>query len=347
MGRRKTKIQSGLSVEKAREIVIRVKKMEGLSKHTIENYNKLFNDLERCFAKNKYMENFSLSDARRFLEWQLTEKQQFQGVRWGREKKIGVSVSSANSYLRLAKGAFSTLINEGHLEENPFMEIKNIKFQKKQVETLTEEEIQRILKSLDHSWFADFRSAVLIHVLLDSFGRIGAEAFKRVEIADLAIGRTFNTMQLSKFVDEQMNHAKSILVILNTKTVVKRLYELFKIGKINECRLFHLSTSMCAAHRAAILKKVRKCLEKKERVICFSTQLIEAGADVSFECVIRSVAGLDSIAQAAGRCNRNGEFSIKTVYIIDHEEESLSRLKEIKKGKKIVLRMLEDMKRNP
>ncbi|MCM3788158.1 tyrosine-type recombinase/integrase [Domibacillus indicus] len=200
MARRKTKIQSGLSVEKAREIVIRVKKMEGLSKHTIENYNKLFNDLERCFAKNKYMENFSISDARRFLEWQLTEKQQFQGVRWGREKKIGVSVSSANSYLRLAKGAFSTLINEGHLEENPFMEIKNIKFQKKQVETLTEEEIQKILKSLDHSWFADFRSAVLIHVLLDSFGRIGEVLALKKQDIDFQNGSiTFNETKNSLF----------------------------------------------------------------------------------------------------------------------------------------------------
>lgn len=68
MAKRKTKIQSGLSVEKASEIVVRVKKMEGLSRHTIDNYNKLFNDLERCFAKNKCMENFSISDARRFME---------------------------------------------------------------------------------------------------------------------------------------------------------------------------------------------------------------------------------------------------------------------------------------
>jgi hypothetical protein len=53
------------------------------------------------------------------------------------------------------------------------MAIKNIKDQEKQVETLTAEELKLILKSLAHSWFADFRAAVLIHVLLDSFGRIG------------------------------------------------------------------------------------------------------------------------------------------------------------------------------
>ncbi|MEM1501895.1 hypothetical protein RG959_00590 [Domibacillus sp. 8LH] len=130
MARRKTKIQSGLSVEKAREIVIRVKKIEGLSKHTIENYNKLFNDLERCFAKNKYMENFSISDARRFLEWQLTEKQQFQGVRWGREKKIGVSVSSANSYLRLAKGHFQHSLMKDTLKKILLWKLKILNFRK-------------------------------------------------------------------------------------------------------------------------------------------------------------------------------------------------------------------------
>ncbi|WP_046180887.1 phage integrase SAM-like domain-containing protein [Domibacillus tundrae] len=94
--------------------------MEGLSKHTLTNYNKLFNNLERCFAKNKYMENFTIEDARRFIEWQLHEKQQFKGVRWDREKKIGVNITSANSYLRLAKAAFSCLIEEGHLQKNPF-----------------------------------------------------------------------------------------------------------------------------------------------------------------------------------------------------------------------------------
>ncbi|OLN22433.1 CRISPR-associated helicase/endonuclease Cas3 [Domibacillus antri] len=169
-----------------------------------------------------------------------------------------------------------------------------------------------------------------------------AEAFKRVELSDMTAA-AFNTDTLASFIYERMDEVDSVLVILNTKTVVKRLFEHLKEELGEDVHLFHLSTSMCAAHRADILEKIRKCLEQNKRVICLSTQLIEAGVDVSFQCVIRSVAGLDSIAQAAGRCNRHGEYGIKTVYIIDHEEENLDKLKEIKIGKKIVLRMLKDM----
>ncbi|MGD5763663.1 hypothetical protein QUU53_22510, partial [Xanthomonas citri pv. citri] len=78
-----------------------------------------------------------------------------------------------------------------------------------------------------------------------------------------------------------------------------------------------------------------------------STQLIEAGVDVSFKCVIRSLAGLDSIAQAAGRCNRHGEDDVQQVYVIDHAEEKLDRLKEIKRGKEISAKILVDLKRDP
>ncbi|OKL36599.1 phage integrase SAM-like domain-containing protein [Domibacillus mangrovi] len=163
--RRKTKVETKLTVEKARDIVIRIKQMEGLSTHTIANYHKLFNDFERCFAKNKHMENFTVEDARRFIEWQLTEKQQFKEARWRKEKKIGVNIRSANSYLRLKKAAFTTLINEGHLEENPFSALKNIKMQQKQVDTLSDQELTQLLNSLDKSWYADFRAYVLMHVL--------------------------------------------------------------------------------------------------------------------------------------------------------------------------------------
>jgi integrase/recombinase XerD len=75
MVKRKTKNQGGLSVERAREIVVRVKKMEGLSEHTISNYNKLFNDLERCFAKINIWRIFQSVTQEGFLKrillWQL------------------------------------------------------------------------------------------------------------------------------------------------------------------------------------------------------------------------------------------------------------------------------------
>ena len=64
--------------------------------------------------------------------------------------------------------------------------------------------------------------------------------------------------------------------------------------------LVHLSTRMCPAHRLSALDGMKAALWLKKRVLCVSTQLIEAGVDIDFATVVRDLAGLDSIAQAAG-----------------------------------------------
>lgn len=168
------------------------------------------------------------------------------------------------------------------------------------------------------------------------------KAFKRVEIEDMTANGTFNNEIVVDFVEKHIETSPSILIILNTKSVVKDLYEKL-CAQIEGVTVYHLSTAMCAAHRNQILEKIRTHLNNEEPVICVSTQLIEAGVDVSFSCVIRSLAGLDSIAQAAGRCNRHGEMGIRKVYIIDHEEENLSKLKEIQEGKRITKIILKDL----
>ncbi|MCD1261223.1 CRISPR-associated helicase Cas3' [Paenibacillus athensensis] len=170
------------------------------------------------------------------------------------------------------------------------------------------------------------------------------KAFKRVEIVDRVQGKPFDTNQLAELIHEQMTELQSVLVILNTKAVVKRLYR--QLAE-SDFPVYHLSTAMCAAHRKHILQQVKTHLERKEKVLCISTQLIEAGVDISFECVIRSLAGLDSLAQAAGRCNRHGKDKSRNVYLIDHEEEKLSRLKEISRGKQCAGKLLRDLQRDP
>lgn len=156
-----------------------------------------------------------------------------------------------------------------------------------------------------------------------------SKAFKRVELVDKT-DKSMTTGDLADWINAEIHEWGSTLVILNTKSVVKDLYERLQGGPLP---VYHLSTSMCAAHRKEKLKEIRDLLEDQVPFICVTTQLIEAGVDVSFKCVIRSLAGLDSIAQAAGRCNRHGEDESQNVYIIDHAEEALSKLKEIKVGK--------------
>ncbi|PRO67124.1 CRISPR-associated helicase/endonuclease Cas3 [Alkalicoccus urumqiensis] len=168
--------------------------------------------------------------------------------------------------------------------------------------------------------------------------------FKRVELIDEATDKQMNTEDLAGMVNSLQSEHKSILVILNTKSVVRRLVD--RLKEEGE-EVFHLSTAMCPAHRKEKLGTIRSRLEADEPVICVSTQLIEAGVDVDFSCVIRSLAGMDSIAQAAGRCNRHGKSEVKPTYMIHHEEENLQRLPEMKAGAEITRKMLIDFKKQP
>lgn len=90
------------------------------------------------------------------------------------------------------------------------------------------------------------------------------------------------------------------LAIVNTRRDCRELWQRLPRGAI------HLSASMCGAHRAQRIVEIRQKLKDSEPVRVVSTQLIEAGVDVDFPVVYRALAGLDSIAQAAGRCNREG-----------------------------------------
>ncbi|SDM16741.1 CRISPR-associated helicase, Cas3 family [Paenibacillus sp. OK060] len=178
------------------------------------------------------------------------------------------------------------------------------------------------------------------------------DAFRRVDIHDLTSQAPtgWRAEELASFVQEQMDKVDSVLVILNTKSAVSKLYrELNELAwmEAENIRLVHLSTNMCAAHRKEMLAGLIAGLKDGERVICVSTQLIEAGVDISFQCVIRSLAGLDSIAQAAGRCNRHREVPLRDVYIIRSADENLKHLREIKLGAEMTERVLREFGDDP
>jgi CRISPR-associated endonuclease/helicase Cas3 len=107
---------------------------------------------------------------------------------------------------------------------------------------------------------------------------------------------------------------------------------------------------MCAAHRLNVLNEIKKKLNPKtaEPVICVSTQLIEAGVDIDFGAVIRYLAGMDSIAQSAGRCNRHGvREGFGNVWIVNPKDENLGKLKDISIGMEQALRVLTDFEKKP
>ena len=100
----------------------------------------------------------------------------------------------------------------------------------------------------------------------------------------------------------------SCLAVVNTRNDARTLFELCRKLLPVEAHVAHLSTSMCPAHRTTVLSRLKGRLEARDGVpvVCVSTQLIEAGVDIDFASAVRDLSGLDSLAQAAGRCNRNG-----------------------------------------
>ncbi|CAD6532328.1 hypothetical protein LMG28727_02922 [Paraburkholderia kirstenboschensis] len=174
------------------------------------------------------------------------------------------------------------------------------------------------------------------------------DALKRVEVHDLRKPGGWRDEEIARLALEQFRNTGSCLVVVNTKAVARSLFELLSAEIDPDC-LIHLSTDMCPAHRQVELGKVRQRLEPGTcaPVLCISTQLIEAGVDVDFDVAIRCLAGLDSIAQAAGRCNRNGRLEKGHVYIVDPANELLATLPDIAIGREHAKRVLDDYRADP
>ena len=154
----------------------------------------------------------------------------------------------------------------------------------------------------------------------------------------------WNVNEAGAFLLEQFQTTQSCLFIVNTKKWAQELYQYCQRQNVPPEALFHLSTHQCAAHRKAIFDTIKARLENKQPVICISTQLIEAGVDISMACVIRALGGLDSIAQAAGRCNRHGEKEGKgQVWVLNLQEQDFMRiLPDIQAGKTHAERVFRD-----
>jgi len=139
--------------------------------------------------------------------------------------------------------------------------------------------------------------------------------FKRVQIRIIDKKHNHDDIAL------KMAELKQVLTIVNTRKEARKIMETLSELIPNENSCFHLSTMMCPEHRKYTIQTIRKRIEDKLACRVVSTQLIEAGVDIDFPVVYRAVAGLDSIAQAAGRCNRNGLLDYGEVFVFKGETE--------------------------
>ena len=135
------------------------------------------------------------------------------------------------------------------------------------------------------------------------------ESFKRVRVTDL---KALSDAELSARLKEH----PQFLCIVNTRNHAKKLYD--ALEKTGNC--YHLSARMCPVHRRKKIAVIKNLLKEGKECRVISTQLIEAGVDIDFPVVYRAMTGIDSIAQAAGRCNREGKLSVGEVFIFKSTE---------------------------
>ncbi len=166
------------------------------------------------------------------------------------------------------------------------------------------------------------------------------QQFRRTRIVPPAVPGAQSLPAIADFVAGLLEKNRSILVILNTKGTVNRLFDALAPLMPPGCPLFCLTTYLCQQHRDDVLAQITRRLRDGQPLVCISTQLIEAGVDLSFDCVVRDLAGLPSIAQAAGRCNRHGDAGCRPVYLIECAGEHLDTLPEIYDGREITRALL-------
>jgi CRISPR-associated endonuclease/helicase Cas3 len=127
--------------------------------------------------------------------------------------------------------------------------------------------------------------------------------YERLKRTDIKFPPSLNEPTDWASLADQLKQHNQVLCVVNTRRDCRDLFQLMPPGTI------HLSALMCGAHRSAVIRLIKCRLRKDLPIRVISTQLIEAGVDIDFPVVYRALAGLDSIAQAAGRCNREGKLN--------------------------------------
>ena len=179
--------------------------------------------------------------------------------------------------------------------------------------------------------------------------------FRRTQLVDL-INKEFGPDDLSEFILDRTQDSQSVLIILNTKHAVQTLFNKLINKNKSDLEVIALSNSMIPVHRKFVLNKIKDYLSalrqrnRKDKLIVISTSLIEAGVDLSFSEVMRSLNGMDIVVQAAGRANRHKECDkLAKVWLIklSGDWENVSPMEDMVIAQESCIPMVNDFKKNP
>ena len=132
-----------------------------------------------------------------------------------------------------------------------------------------------------------------------------------VHVEDVVLGVRTSDIRLA----DRLSSHRQVLCIVNSRRHARKLR-----GAVDGEGAFHLSASMCPAHRQAVLDRVKAALRDRDKIVrLVATPVVEAGVDIDFPVVYRALAGLESIIQSAGRCNREGRLDAGDVFVFEPE----------------------------
>lgn len=172
-----------------------------------------------------------------------------------------------------------------------------------------------------------------VRELMDNPSQLYAD-LKRVE-AELPAD--FNAQRTWESIADELQQYESALCIVNSRKDCRELHALMPKDTI------HLSALMCGQHRSAVIADIKQRLKEGIPTRVISTQLVEAGVDMDFPVVYRALAGLDAVAQAAGRCNREGALPGmgKVVVFVPPKPAAPSQLRKAQQSGQEIMRLTE------
>ncbi|TAN37774.1 MAG: CRISPR-associated endonuclease Cas3'' [Verrucomicrobia bacterium] len=129
------------------------------------------------------------------------------------------------------------------------------------------------------------------------------QLYERLKRTEIILPKNMTARTEWRDLATRLQQHEQVLCVVNTRRNCHDLFKLMPPGTL------HLSALMCGAHRSEVITEIKRRLAVDEPCRVISTQLVEAGVDIDFPVVYRALGGLDSIAQAAGRCNREGKLN--------------------------------------
>lgn len=273
----KTKI-SNESFDEIEEIIIKFKTVENLSGHTINNYKNVINILRNYF-KNENAFMLSHDDAYDFILYLLNEHEYYLNRFERKRKRVGLSHKSVNTYIKICKSIYNTLIEHEYINSNPFEKVKYVKAQDKKIKTVSKEDLNILLNNLDKRYYTELRSYALILLLLDTMARIS----EILNVKHTDIDFKNNSIYLSK-----TKNNKYRFVSFSNKTK-RALKEYINANENYKCEYVFTTVDDKQLNSEAFRKQLRHYIAKfnlKSKFSCHAfrhtgaMQFIKNGGDV-------------------------------------------------------------------